>query len=156
MTTPTGTSPTSRATRSAAVRSAAPTSAERGTTRRAAGPADQPDDVGHDQPDEADESGDRDPGGGGQRGQGQEDAPLALDVDPEVAGRRVAQEHPVQGPGAPGDADAGEQMSGVAMARRGHDAPPRPPSRNEKIWRSSVPDTYMAMVSRAVRIEPMA
>ena len=56
MTTPTGRSPRSRATRSAEIRRTAPKIAEIGTTRRAAGPDEQPDDVRDDQADEPDQA----------------------------------------------------------------------------------------------------
>ena len=47
-------------------------------------------------------------------------------------------------------------ISGAAIARRGHDAPASPPSRNEKIWRRSAPETYIAIVSRAASTDPTA
>ena len=48
------------------------------------------------------------------------------------------------------------RMSGAATNSRDQDAAPRPPSRNEKIWRSSVPDTYIAIVSIAVSTDATA
>ena len=40
------------------------------------------------------------------------------------------------------------------MIRRSHEAPARPPSRNEKIVRRFVPETYIAIVSNAARTAP--
>ena len=68
-------------------------------------PDDQPHDMGHDQPDEADEAGDRDAGGGGQRGQRQEDARARARRRSRGGGpprRRGASRRGVAG--APGDA----------------------------------------------------
>ena len=96
----------------------------------------QPHDVRHDQPDEPDQAADRDRRRRGQRGQRQQDAALAADVDAEVAGGGVAEQQPVERPGAEPDDDAvAPRISGAATASRLHDAPPRPPSRNEKISR---------------------
>ena len=121
MTTPTGTSPTSRATRSAADSRAAPTIAEIGSTRRAAGPDHEPDDVRHDQPDEADEPADRDAGRGRQRGERQQDAALAPDVDAEMARGGIAEEQAVEGPRSQHHEDAGSDDQG----RRDGEAGPR-------------------------------
>ena len=87
----------------------------------------------------------------------EQDAALAPDVDAEVARRRVAEQQPVERP-ARGRSISAEatRMSGAATSSRVHDDPPRPPSRNEKIWRSSAPDTYIAIVSSAASTEPTA
>ena len=42
------------------------------------------------------------------------------------------------------------------MSSRSHEAPPRPPRRNEKIVRRFAPETYIAIVSMAARIDPTA
>ena len=58
----------------------------------------QPHDVRHDEPDEADEPADRDRGRGHQRGEGEQDPPLAPDVDAEVGGRLLAEQQAVERP----------------------------------------------------------
>ena len=96
VTTPTGISPSSRAARSANARSAAPPSAESGRTTRAFGPTIEPDDVRHDEPDEADQAAHRDRRGRHERGQREQDRPLPPDVDAEMDGRLLAEEKPVE------------------------------------------------------------
>ena len=61
-----------------------------------AAPDQQADDVRDDEPDEPDQAGDRDRRGRGHRGEDQEDPALALDVDAEVARRRIAEQQPVE------------------------------------------------------------
>ncbi len=48
------------------------------------------------------------------------------------------------------------RISGAETAKRIHDAPASPPSRNEKIWRRSAPETYIAIVRRAASTDPTA
>ena len=84
----------------------------------------------HDEPDEADQPADRDGRRGHERGQAEEDRPLAPDVDAEVRRRLLAEEQPVErsAPGA-GSAPLPTRMSGAAAASRCHEAPSKPPSR---------------------------
>ena len=95
--TPTGTPPNIRATRSAIARKLAPNSIEIGSTRRAFGPDEQADDVRHDEPDEPDQAGDRDPCGRDERREPEEDHALAADVDAEVRRGLLAEQEPVEG-----------------------------------------------------------
>ena len=112
--------------------------------------------MGHDEPDEPDEAADRNPGRGRHRGKREQDAALPTDVDAEMAGGGVAEEQAVEGGRSQDDQVQAPMMSGAAIASRAQVAPPSPPSRNEKIWRRSDPDTYIAMVSRAASTEPTA
>ena len=105
MTTPTGRSPRSRATRSAETRSTAPKMAEIGTTRRAAGPDEQSDDVRDDQADEPDQAGDRDRRRRGHRCQDEEDARARVDLDPEMRRRGVTEQQSIERPGTQPDED---------------------------------------------------
>ena len=47
-------------------------------------------------------------------------------------------------------------ISGAATASRSHEVPSKPPSRYEKIWRSPVPERYIAIASPAASSEPTA
>ena len=117
-------------------------------------PDEQAHDVRHDEPDEADQPADGHRRGRRQRGEPEEDPSLAPDVEPEVARRRVAEQEPVERSArASSSARHAPRISGAAMRRRVHDDPPRPPSRNEKIWRRFVPETYIAIVSSAASTE---
>ena len=109
----------------------------------------------HEPDHEADEPTDRDGGGRDQRREAQEDAALAADVDAEVGAGLLPQEQAVERPRA-GDGHRSDAMSGAAPARRIHDEPSNPPSRNEKIWWSALPERYIAIASPAASSDPTA
>ena len=68
-------------------------------------PDEHPDDVRHDEPDEPDQPADRDRRRGHERGQAEQDRPLAPDVDAEMGRRFLAEEQPVQRPRPDEDQD---------------------------------------------------
>ena len=78
----------------------APNSAASGQDEAGVRADGEPDDVRRDEPDEADQAGDGDGGGGRERGEAEEDRPLAPDVDAEVRGRLLAEEEAVERAGA--------------------------------------------------------
>ena len=100
MTTPTGTSPSSRATRSAADSRAAPTIAESGRTRRAAGPTSSRTTWGTTRPTNPMSPLIATPAAVASEARASRMPALAPDVDAEVARGRVAEQQPVERPGA--------------------------------------------------------
>ena len=98
VTTPTGTPPSIRATTSAAASRLAPNSAESGQHEPGVGADEQPHEVRDDEPDEADEPRDRHARRRDERGEREEDRPLAPDVDAEVRGRLLAEQEAVERP----------------------------------------------------------
>ena len=118
MTTPTGMSPASRASEVGRrqERRADERREWQDVSRRRTD--DEPDDMGHDEADEADEAATATAGCGRQRGHREQDPALPPDVDPEVACRRVAEQHPVERAGAHAHRDAGDEDE-----RRRHEQP---------------------------------
>ena len=113
-------------------------------------------DVGYDEADEADQAADRDSGRGRHRRQRERTPRSRLTSIPRWPAAASPRSIPSsERPRAMISTDE-PMISGAATTSRTHDEPPSPPSRNEKIWRSSTPETYIAMVNTAARTEPTA
>ena len=153
--TPTGISPSSRATRSAPTIRIAPPMAESGQHGPSVRADEHPHDVRDHQPDEPDQPADGDGRRGDERRQAEEDRPLAADVDAQVGGGLLAQEHPVERPRperGSGHSRSSDDRDGAR--ERPQDALSKLPSRYEKIWRRAAPDRYIAIARPAASSEP--
>ena len=90
----------------------------------------QPDDVRHDQPDEADEPADGDRRRRDERGEREQDPALAPDVDAEVGRRLLAEQQAVERPGPEHDQRCSRsRMIGSVARKRGQVAASKLPSR---------------------------